>query len=63
MTGHHTQIKSFGQLKALVANGKVTSAFINEGEPNPTIFRLKPTGALINCPAIVHLDQSLILFT
>ena len=54
-SGKVRQITGFQDLKNLVAQGLVTSAYINPpGPANPTVFGLRATKALINCPVIAH---------
>ena len=49
------RIVSFDDLEGLIAEGWVTSAFINpEGPGNPWLFGLRPTKAIINCPVIAQ---------
>ncbi|MBC7805154.1 MAG: hypothetical protein H7145_03285 [Akkermansiaceae bacterium] len=49
------RILSFEDLDGLVAEGLVTSAFINpQGPGNPWLSGLRPTRAIINCPVIAH---------
>lgn len=54
-TGKVRRIVGFDDLRNLVAQGLVTSASINPpGPTNPTLFGLRATKALINCPVIAH---------
>jgi hypothetical protein len=53
--GKVRRIVGFADLKKLVEEGLVTSAYINpEGAGNPWLFGLRPTGVVINCPVIAH---------
>ena len=53
--GELRRITGFADLKNLVNQGLVTSAYINPpGPANPTIFGLRATKAYINCPVIAQ---------
>ncbi len=49
------RITSFEDLKSLIDDGLVTSAWINPPGPgNQFVFGLRPTHAIVNCPVIAH---------
>lgn len=53
--GKVRRIVGFADLKNLIEQGLVTSAYINpQGAGNPWLFGLRPTGVVINCPVIAH---------
>lgn len=53
--GKVRRITGFADLKSLVGQGLVESAYINPpGPSNPTVFGLRATKAFINCPVIAQ---------
>ena len=57
--GKRERITSFAQLKSLIDDGLVESAFVNpEGRGNSYLGGLRPTRITINCPVVAQPDRS-----
>lgn len=52
--GKRRRVKSIEDLGKLFAEGSVTNAPANTGEPNSFIAGLKPSNAIINCPVMAQ---------
>jgi hypothetical protein len=52
--GKRRRVKSIQDLQQLFAEGSVTNAPANVGDPNPLVAGLKPSKAIINCPVIAQ---------
>jgi hypothetical protein len=52
--GKRRRITGFEDLEQLVAEGSVTNAPANTGNPNAFVAGLKPSNAIINCPVIAQ---------
>ncbi len=58
--GERRRITSFEDLEQLVADGLVTNAPANAGDPNEFVAGLKPSKAIINCPVIAQPSEAAI---
>jgi len=58
--GERRRITSFEDLEQLVADGLVTNAPANAGDPSDFVAGLKPSKTIINCPVIAQPSEAAI---